>query len=170
MADSQYPTGGGGGTSTVFGPSGPSHSSGAVPDPGATPGTTHFLREDATWSTILTGTQAVFVNGTLVSDDYWVSVNDGYPYWLFTGASLYQSIQQAGVRKPQERELNFLFPFVVMDNPGNGSTDISAAGVLTAAMYVNGAGVASDKQIFINGITDGASAWGVNINGAADGG
>jgi len=34
----------------IFVASGASHASGAVPDPGATPGTTKFLREDATWA------------------------------------------------------------------------------------------------------------------------
>ena len=33
----------------VFGPSGPRHAEGIVPDPGATAGATKFLREDATW-------------------------------------------------------------------------------------------------------------------------
>jgi Ice-binding-like len=36
-------------TSAVFGPSGPLHSTGLVPDPGVVAGTTRFLREDATW-------------------------------------------------------------------------------------------------------------------------
>lgn len=35
---------------TVFGASGGSHSTGAVPDPGAVAGTSKFLREDATWA------------------------------------------------------------------------------------------------------------------------
>lgn len=56
-------TGGGtvalGGTLTiaanVFGASGPSHSTGIVPDPGASAGTIRFLREDATWQTPLSG-------------------------------------------------------------------------------------------------------------------
>lgn len=34
---------------SVFGPSGTSHSVGLVPDPGAVAGTTKFLREDGTW-------------------------------------------------------------------------------------------------------------------------
>lgn len=34
---------------SVFGASGTSHASGDVPDPGATAGTTRYLREDATW-------------------------------------------------------------------------------------------------------------------------
>lgn len=33
----------------TFGPSGPGHGPGVVPDPGAAPGTSRFLREDATW-------------------------------------------------------------------------------------------------------------------------
>lgn len=34
----------------VFGASGSSHAQGAVPDPGSTAGTTHFLREDGSWA------------------------------------------------------------------------------------------------------------------------
>jgi hypothetical protein len=34
----------------VFGPSGTTHAAGIVPDPGATTGATHYLREDGTWS------------------------------------------------------------------------------------------------------------------------
>ena len=41
------------------------------------------------------------------------------------GAAYYQTIEEAGVSKPQEPNLNFLAPFVVTDNPGNSSTDIS---------------------------------------------
>ncbi len=41
----------------VFGGSGATHGAGAVPDPGATGGTTRYLREDGTWATVssLTG-------------------------------------------------------------------------------------------------------------------
>jgi trimeric autotransporter adhesin len=39
----------------VFHASGASHAAGAVPDPGATAGTTRFLREDGTWATPLGG-------------------------------------------------------------------------------------------------------------------
>ena len=34
----------------TFGPSGAMHAPGGVPDPGASAGTTHFLREDGTWA------------------------------------------------------------------------------------------------------------------------
>jgi hypothetical protein len=36
----------------VFGGSGSTHAAGAVPDPGATAGTTRYLREDGTWATV----------------------------------------------------------------------------------------------------------------------
>jgi hypothetical protein len=41
-----------GSSMAVFVASGASHAPGAVPDPGSSAGTTHFLREDATWATI----------------------------------------------------------------------------------------------------------------------
>jgi hypothetical protein len=47
---------------TVFVASGASHSTGLVPDPGATAGTTRFLREDATWQTA--GGGAVYIQDT----------------------------------------------------------------------------------------------------------
>lgn len=37
----------------------------------------------------------------------------------------YQTVQQAGVSKPQEPRLNFLAPITATDNPGNTSTDIA---------------------------------------------
>lgn len=37
----------------------------------------------------------------------------------------YQTVQAAGVSKPQEPRLNFLSPIAVVDNPGNTSTDVS---------------------------------------------
>lgn len=39
----------------VFGASGSSHAQGMVPDPGATAGTTHYLREDGTWAVLPQG-------------------------------------------------------------------------------------------------------------------
>jgi hypothetical protein len=52
----------------VFGPSGASHAAGIVPDPGATAGATHYLREDGTWSVPAggggSGTVTSFAAGT----------------------------------------------------------------------------------------------------------
>lgn len=46
-------------TAFVFAASGASHASGIVPDPGGTAGTTHFLREDATWAIPPTATASI---------------------------------------------------------------------------------------------------------------
>lgn len=55
----------------TFGASGASHSTGAVPDPGATAGNTRYLREDGTWSTPAgsggTATVAQIQSGTIDS-------------------------------------------------------------------------------------------------------
>lgn len=55
----------------TFGASGGSHSTGFVPDPGSTSGTTRYLREDSTWSTPAggggSGSFSVDVNGVLVA-------------------------------------------------------------------------------------------------------
>lgn len=48
----------------VFGPSGPLHAVGAVPDPGATAGATRYLREDGTW-TVPSGTGGTITGGTI---------------------------------------------------------------------------------------------------------
>jgi hypothetical protein len=55
----------------VFVASGGSHAAGAVPDPGASAGTTHFLREDATWavpptSAVTPGLVAAFAARNLI--------------------------------------------------------------------------------------------------------
>jgi hypothetical protein len=84
-------------TVPVFVGSGAGHAIGLVPDPGASAGITRFVCEDGTFR-IPPGTG---------------------------GAAFNQTIQQAGVSKPQEAKINFLVPFVATDNPGNGSTDIS---------------------------------------------
>ncbi|QNI36818.1 GDSL-type esterase/lipase family protein [Edaphobacter albus] len=80
----------------VFNASGASHAQGAVPDPGATAGTTRFLREDGTWAvppgngtggTLLAGATADYNflqgAGTTVAD----STTNGNNATLLTGAA-----------------------------------------------------------------------------------
>ncbi len=50
----------------LFGPSGTAHASGIVPDPGATAGSTRFLREDGTWAAPSGTLNATEVNGGAV--------------------------------------------------------------------------------------------------------
>ncbi len=54
----------------VFGASGASHSTGIVPDPGATAGTTRYLREDGTWVVVSTADKLVAVNASDTAADY----------------------------------------------------------------------------------------------------
>lgn len=62
--------------------------------------------------------------------------------WFTTLGKLFgfnQTIQSGGANLPGEVSLNFLAPFVVADNPTNGSTDIS----LPAAAYTLQRGTAA---------------------------
>jgi hypothetical protein len=56
----------------VFGASGSSHSTGLVPDPGSSAGTTHYLREDATWG-VPPGAGSVTSVALTMPGDYSVS-------------------------------------------------------------------------------------------------
>lgn len=53
---------------------------------------------------------------------------------------------------------------------GGVPTWANASGGVSAAIKINGVGTATDKQMYINGVADGATIWGVNINGTPDGG
>ena len=70
---------------SVFGASGASHSTGLVPDPGATPGTTRFLREDATWQP---GTSTPPAGG-----DTNVQVNSGGVFYADAGFTYNKTTQ-----------------------------------------------------------------------------
>jgi hypothetical protein len=55
-----------------------------------------------------------------------------------------------------------------------GATTVVVVGVQTIpitppSLSINGVGQAFDKEMFINGIPDGATVWGIDINGAPDG-
>lgn len=105
-------------SSPVFGPSGPGHSTGAVPDPGSSAGTTHFLREDGTFA-IPPGTG---------------------------GATNYQQVESAGTPLPAEPNLNFLNA-VVADNPGNTSTDVTVAAIASFTKKALGGTVSITSNI-----------------------
>lgn len=77
----------------VFGASGGSHSTGLVPDPGSSAGTTHFLREDATWVVPSAGGGAQIKRGsyTAVSGDSGTTI-------CFKDANNYAFVQ--GVNAP----------------------------------------------------------------------
>lgn len=72
------------------------------------------------------------------------------------GAAFYQTVQQAGSSKPQEARLNFLSPFVVTDNPGNTSSDISinipGITAFTNKDLGSTVGISASTQTFIDSI------------------
>lgn len=77
---------------TVFGASGSAHSSGLVPDPGASAGTSKFLREDSTWavpSLIPSGLVASFAMSAAPSG--WLEC-DGSAVSRTTYAALFSAI------------------------------------------------------------------------------
>lgn len=79
----------------VFGASGASHSQGGVPDPGATSGTTRFLREDGTWqvpagsggsSTLASLTDVNVTEGAGING-YSLTWNNATSKWVATNVS-----------------------------------------------------------------------------------
>jgi hypothetical protein len=55
-----------------------------------------------------------------------------------------------------------------------GATTVTVVGIqqipITApCLSINGVGQTFDKEVFINGIPDGATVWGIDINGTSDG-
>jgi hypothetical protein len=127
----------------VFGASGTNHAPGAVPDPGASAGTTRFLREDATWD-----------------------VPSG-------GGSNYQTVQKNGVSLPQEAKLNILSPLTAVDDSGNGSSDVgisvfgaSGSSHSTGAVPDPGSTAGTGRYLredatfdLPDGLTHGSSPW-----------
>jgi hypothetical protein len=59
---------------------------------------------------------------------------------------------------------------ITITTPTSTTINLQAVPGLPVVMKVNGTGVAADKQVYVNGVTDGAAVWGVKINGVADGG
>lgn len=80
----------------VFGASGASHAIGAVPDPGASAGTTRFLREDATWAVPAAGGGATF--STLSSNTTMPTAGGDVIYYCTSTLTLTVTAQTAGAR------------------------------------------------------------------------
>lgn len=85
----------------------------------------------------------------------------------------------AWVAAPAVNSLNAEFGAVTLESldssitittPTATTINLQATAGLAAVVKINGVGVATDKQFFLNGVTDGATVWGVSINGTPDGG
>jgi hypothetical protein len=89
---------------------------------GAVQGDLPYMGASA-WSRLAIGTngQCVTSNGTV-------------PGWgSCTGTANYQTVQSNGVSQTVRGKLNFLAPLSAADNSGNGSTDVSVAGLQFSA-------------------------------------
>jgi hypothetical protein len=59
---------------------------------------------------------------------------------------------------------------VLTSNGPSVDPTFQTAAAPSAAVKINGAATATDKQIYINGVTDGATVWTIKMNGTPDGG
>lgn len=98
----------------IFVASGVSHSLGAVPDPGATAGTTRFLREDATW-------QAVTLGGTCPATTF-----SATPTFNFTAASCTALTLTGNVTSSSVTGFTFgvVYQVVLVENSSGGFTAV----------------------------------------------
>ena len=96
-ADQVYTALSGKAADSVFGASGTNHSTGLVPDPGATQGTTKYLREDGTWAVPAGGSggggdvnviESISVNNVNISPDANKNVN----ITISTASSIFSTI------------------------------------------------------------------------------
>ena len=107
----------------LFGISGSGHAPGAVPDPGATAGTTRYLREDGTWS--VPGRDGLGAVG------WRRAVRYGAP---IAGAAVdYNFLQGTGT--------------VVTDNSGNGNDGTLGAGALAPTWTATGLTFSGQNQV-----------------------
>lgn len=111
-----------------FVPSGAAHAKGAVPDPGASAGTTKFLREDATWAVPASG-GGMDINGLTAADP---ALGDEVPIY---------DVSVAGNRKVTVEKLGLLLRFhaggrltLTSASPVTTS-DVTGAGTLYYAIY-----------------------------------
>jgi trimeric autotransporter adhesin len=119
----------------LFGISGSGHGPGAVPDPGATAGTTRYLREDGTWSVPGATGSGLSVGGGLSGA--------GAP---IAGAAVdYNFLQGSGT--------------VVTDNSGNGNNGTLGAGALAPTWTAAGLNFTGQNQVALPSTLNGMNTF-----------
>jgi lysophospholipase L1-like esterase len=125
----------------VFKASGTAHAPGAVPDPGATAGTTRYLREDGTWATpsssvsgsgfsgatlapnavadynFMQGTGSTVVDATGNGNNGTLLSGPHAPVWVTNGLSFTSANPYQGVQLPAALNNTQTFEFAVYINP-----------------------------------------------------
>lgn len=134
------------------GASGLSHAAGLVPDPGATAGTSRFLREDCTWVTpsgsfgnqnanlVLAGPSSGSPAAPTFRSLVVADLPSGYPYSSLAGAPTiyYQTVQNSGTALPPE-------PKIDMTGPGSSCTD-DPANSRTLCSFNTGSGIGDPAE------------------------
>jgi hypothetical protein len=144
---------------TVFGPSGPSHSVGAVPDPGAVAGTTRFLREDATW--VVPADSDLFVTSVFTRTGAVVAVSGDYTVAQVTGAAPLASPTFTGV------------PAAPTATPLTNTTQIATTAYADAAVAVEAAARAAADANYLpltgGTVANTGSSVSLTVQGASGG-
>jgi hypothetical protein len=125
----------------IFGPSGTTHAAGIVPDPGATAGATHYLREDGTWSVPAGGGGG---SGTVTNFG-----TGSWPAWLtptVTNATTTPSLAVAALAIPNTAL-------------ANSSTTVNGVGCALGATCTITAPPATEIKYYPAAVCDGGTAF-----------
>jgi lysophospholipase L1-like esterase len=150
----------------VFKASGSAHAPGAVPDPGATPGTTRFLREDGTWAVpaggvsgsgfsgstlapnatadynFMQGTGTTVVDATGNGNSSTLLAGTHAPAWVPNGLSFTSASPYQGVQLPAVLNNTQTFEFAVYIAPFPASNGLALSNqypvILTSSLGGNG--------------------------------
>jgi hypothetical protein len=148
----------------VFGASGASHSQGGVPDPGATAGTTRYLREDGSWqvppgaggSSALSGLTDVNVTEGAGIDQYSLVWNNATSKWIAKnvsgGGGLGTLMVPQGIARPALGTFTWL-------NQGTSTAVDHANGPLTMTL----AAQAGDQVRALTQAVPGSTPWTVTV-------
>ena len=138
----------------VFVASGASHAAGAVPDPGASAGTTRFLREDATWAVPSTSTQWLLGGNSSPSSNIFGTTSATN---VLLEANSTQTIQLTGIATANYDVGSALFgttatPIVstgdkVVINGGNFSLNSETNGAITREIVFRGTAGSGNLRI-----------------------
>jgi hypothetical protein len=147
----------------VFRPSGTTHSTGVVPDPGGTAGTTRFLREDATWiapvaTNALYAPSIVKFTTTSTTTTYTLTPTSYYTILLVNVTS-----NAATITLPPIASYPGYIVFIKkVDTSGNAINMKASSGTESVEGATTSYSQASSSRIAFTLTNDGSTNWWVN--------